>query len=258
MTRIYVLFADEPVFHPGILGQLLVRRPEEIVGVGGVSHRRGNERKTAYYRKQIEFWGHKGFLVNASAVGARRLADRLPLPTALGFHSLRSVCAAHGTDYRIVEDVNDPAYLAQLRESEPDVIVSSQGQLFQRALLELPRLGCINRHSALLPAYGGLKPVFWAMLAGERKVGVSVHRMEDAIDQGDVLAQISVPATGKSLYQLYKDVFAVSGEAILHAIAVLEGTTSPAAAESEAVPSYFGEPRADDIRRFRDLGHRMA
>lgn len=259
MSRIYILFADEPVFHPNMLRVIALARPGDLVGVGAVRHRAGAEGRLAYYRKQFSFWGPKGFAVNATSVAMHALLGGAPLPVALkGFHSLRAVSRAHGIPFRIVDDVNEPAFVEFLKGQELDVIVSSQGQIFRPRLLAASRLACINRHSSLLPQYGGLKPVFWAMLHGEAEVGVSVHVMEEAIDRGRVLAQIRVRAdSGKGLYELYKDVFDVSGTAILRALDVLEGNGS-APSMDDSSPSYFREPSASDIRRFRQLGNRMA
>jgi methionyl-tRNA formyltransferase len=258
MTRIYVVFAEEPVFHPAILQELLEARGKEIVGVAGVAHRRRNQSRWRYLGDQIAFWGGKGLVLNTAAVAKCRLLDRSPLPWPRGsFHSLRRACAAHRVPYLTVTDVNDRAFLDHLGSLDLDVVVSSQGQIFGEELLALPRVGCINRHSALLPSYGGLRPVFWAMLNGEPEVGVSVHAMQRTIDGGDVLAQTRLPvARGASLYSLYKSIFAASGAAILRAIAVLEGSSDrPEVVRTSS--SYFREPSRDDIKRFKSLGHRM-
>src|SRR5947209_3835421 len=109
MMRIYVLFTDEPVFHPKILHELVLARRGEIVGVGGVQHRRAGGR-LQYIREQLAFWGPKGFLVNALAVSRNRALGALPLPTSPNRpRSLWSVCAPHGIPFWEVADVNDPA-----------------------------------------------------------------------------------------------------------------------------------------------------
>jgi methionyl-tRNA formyltransferase len=247
MARIYVLFADEPVFHPAMLQELAGDPRHEIAGVGAVRHRRRTQTRAAYLREQLGFWGLRGFAVNAAAVTRARL--RRP------GSSLRGVCRRYGIDYEPVEDVNSDELVATIRARGIDVVVSSQGQIFREPLLSAPRLGCLNRHSGLLPSYGGLKPVFWALLHGERRVGVSVHAMELEIDAGRVLAQAFVPVTpGCSLYQLYRALFRVSGQAILDALDVLEGHRAAPGVGGER--TYFGEPTRSDVARFRALGLR--
>ena len=65
--------------------------------------------------------------------------------------------------------------VSQLREVGADLfVVVAYGKLLPRAVLDLPKLGCINVHGSLLPKYRGAAPIQWAVLNGERQTGVSV------------------------------------------------------------------------------------
>ena len=65
--------------------------------------------------------------------------------------------------------------------------------IFLPELLNAPRLGCINVHSGRLPNYRGMMPTFWQMLRGEHVITITVHRMAQKLDAGDVLATQSFP-----------------------------------------------------------------
>ncbi len=79
---------------------------------------------------------------------------------------------------------------AILRGLEPDVIFSAGFPWkFPPALLEIPRLGCINAHPALLPKYRGPEPVFWQIMNGEPQIGMTIHRMDAEFDTGPILVQ---------------------------------------------------------------------
>ncbi len=82
----------------------------------------------------------------------------------------------------------DPALLESLRELAPDLgVVLAFGQFLPRALRELPRLGyLINAHASLLPRYRGAAPIVHAILNGDRRTGISVMRVERAMDAGPV------------------------------------------------------------------------
>lgn len=56
--------------------------------------------------------------------------------------------------------VNDPRYLKKLTQLKPDIIFCSCSQIFKKKLLDLPKIACINRHTALLPSYQGVMPIF--------------------------------------------------------------------------------------------------
>ena len=66
-------------------------------------------------------------------------------------------------------------------------------EIFLPELLNIPRLGYINLHSGRLPSYRGMMPTFWQMLRGEQAITISVHRMAQKLDLGDVLATQSFP-----------------------------------------------------------------
>lgn len=86
--------------------------------------------------------------------------------------------------------MRDGEALAILRELKPDlIVVAAYGKILPVDILELPPLGCINVHSSLLPKYRGAAPINWAILNGEDETGVTIQRMAEGIDTGDILAQ---------------------------------------------------------------------
>jgi methionyl-tRNA formyltransferase len=85
------------------------------------------------------------------------------------------------------------ATLALLREWRPDVIVVvAYGLILPRAVLELPRLGCLNIHASLLPRWRGAAPIQRAIEAGDAETGVAIMQMDEGLDTGGVLATARV------------------------------------------------------------------
>lgn len=83
---------------------------------------------------------------------------------------------------------------ARLRETTPDVVVvAAYGKILPQAILDIPRLGCVNVHASLLPKYRGAAPIQWAIYHGERETGVSIMRMEAGLDTGPVYLTRSTP-----------------------------------------------------------------
>jgi methionyl-tRNA formyltransferase len=92
------------------------------------------------------------------------------------------------------ESVNAPAFREELARLAPELaVVVAFGQKLGRRLLRLPRHGCINVHFSLLPRHRGAAPVAHAILAGDAETGVTILRMTETIDAGDVLAQETTP-----------------------------------------------------------------
>ena len=80
-------------------------------------------------------------------------------------------------------------YLAAL---EPDLlIVVAYGLILPKAVLDIPRHGCINVHASLLPRWRGAAPIQRAIEAGDRETGISLMRISEQLDSGDILTQVS-------------------------------------------------------------------
>jgi len=101
--------------------------------------------------------------------------------------------------YRINEirlpnkNLNSLESINYIKSLEPDLIISiSSNQIFKKQLIEIPKLGCLNLHTALLPQYKGLMPVFWALKNNESKIGITLFFMDEGIDTGDILIQKTI------------------------------------------------------------------
>ncbi|MCX5657930.1 MAG: methionyl-tRNA formyltransferase [Candidatus Omnitrophica bacterium] len=91
------------------------------------------------------------------------------------------------------EDINSEGFIRQLKSLEPDLfIVASYGKILRASLLFLPRLYSINLHASLLPKYRGAAPINWALLKGETETGVTVIKMNEKMDAGEIIAQEKV------------------------------------------------------------------
>ena len=91
-----------------------------------------------------------------------------------------------------IGNIND--YFDDLASLQPDFIFSVQYRpLLKPPILNLPTSGCINLHFGLLPRYGGCYPIAWSILNGEKQAGSTLHYMVEKFDEGDIIAQTSVP-----------------------------------------------------------------
>lgn len=110
------------------------------------------------------------------------------------------------------EKVNAPEVLAQIEALKPDVIVVvAFGQFLGKRLLMLPPHGCINGHFSLLPKYRGAAPVQAAIAAGEEVTGVTVMRMAEGMDDGDMLLKAIEPICSDDTAVTLMDRLAILG-----------------------------------------------
>lgn len=102
---------------------------------------------------------------------------------------VRVLAEGHGFTVLTPERVNQPDSLDAIARLSPDVaLVVAYGQLLGTALLSVPRLGCINLHTSLLPRWRGAAPVQRAIAAGDTRTGVTLIQMNEVMDAGDILA----------------------------------------------------------------------
>jgi methionyl-tRNA formyltransferase len=99
----------------------------------------------------------------------------------------------HGISVGFPPTLKTPAALDELKKISPDLIlVIDYGLILPRAVLDVPRMGCLNLHASLLPLYRGAAPIQRAVMSGEKKTGVTVMFMSEEVDAGDILLQQDV------------------------------------------------------------------
>jgi methionyl-tRNA formyltransferase len=88
----------------------------------------------------------------------------------------------------------DPGFIAELATFHPELgVVAAYGQILPTSLLDLPRLGCLNVHTSLLPRYRGAAPIQWAILDGLAETGVTIMKMDAGLDTGPMIATATTP-----------------------------------------------------------------
>jgi methionyl-tRNA formyltransferase len=102
---------------------------------------------------------------------------------------IKQAAQAHAIRVEQPEDVNATPSLEAIRQLEPDLLVTAAyGQILAAALMSIPRLGGVNLHASVLPAYRGAAPVARAIQNSETETGVTVIRMTPRIDAGGIIA----------------------------------------------------------------------
>lgn len=118
-----------------------------------------------------------------------------------------------------LKDADAPAGFASL---EADVaVVAAYGLLLPKAVLEAPRLGCINIHASLLPRWRGAAPIQRAILAGDTETGITIMQMDEGLDTGPMLATKAVPITSDTTASDLHDALARIGGRLI--VDVLSG-----------------------------------
>ncbi|MCD8143759.1 MAG: methionyl-tRNA formyltransferase [Oscillospiraceae bacterium] len=152
------------------------------------------------------------------------------------------VCAQkHGIPvYQPVSFKKEPEALETLKSLEPDlVVVAAFGQILPQAVLDVPKLGCINVHSSLLPKYRGAAPINWVILNGEQETGVTIMKMALALDAGDIIAQAKTPIDpDETVEQLHDRLAQIGANLLGEIIPALESHTAVFTPQNDAESTY--------------------
>jgi methionyl-tRNA formyltransferase len=114
----------------------------------------------------------------------------------------------------------DEKFISELRELKPDlIVVVAYGQILPQTILDLPKFGCVNVHTSLLPKYRGAAPIQWAIADGEPETGVTIMKMDAGLDTGPVLSARRTPILPTDDSQILHDRLAqLSAELLVETI----------------------------------------
>ncbi|MNQ40852.1 Methionyl-tRNA formyltransferase [compost metagenome] len=148
------------------------------------------------------------------------------------------------------QSLRDPAAQAELAALAPDLlVVVAYGLILPQAVLDIPRLGCINSHASLLPRWRGAAPIQRAIEAGDPESGVTVMQMEAGLDTGPMLLKVRTPIaaddTGGSLHDRLAS---LGPQAVLQAIAGLAAGTLMGEVQDDSLATYAHKLNKDEAR----------
>ena len=147
-----------------------------------------------------------------------------------------------GLDVYQPQRVKETEFIEKLKEMNPDaIVVIAFGQILPKAILDMPKYGCINVHASLLPKYRGAAPIQWSVIDGEKETGVTTMYMNEGLDTGDIIDKVVVPIdkkeTGGSLF----DKLAIEGgKLILKTLIELENGTAVRTQQDDSKSNYAG------------------
>ena len=121
------------------------------------------------------------------------------------------------------EDLKDKQSQTQLALLNPDVmVVAAYGQILPKSILEIPKLGCLNIHASLLPRWRGAAPIERAILKGDKETGISIMKMNEGLDTGDILLDKKCTISNHETAQTLHDTLSnIGANAILETLNML-------------------------------------
>jgi methionyl-tRNA formyltransferase len=176
---------------------------------------------------------------------------------------VKQLALAHGLAVHQPERLKDPASHEALRAVSADIlVVAAYGLILPQAVLDIPRLGCINIHASLLPRWRGAAPIQRAIEAGDEETGVTLMRMEAGLDTGPMLLKQAMPITADDNAASLHDKLAALGarlvvdglrrfDQLVPVVQPAEGVTYAAKIDKTEALLDFRKPADELARRIR-------
>ena len=126
-------------------------------------------------------------------------------------------------------------FIESIRKINPDVIcVVAYGKIIPKAILDIPKYGCINVHGSLLPQYRGAAPIQWSVLNGDKKTGVTTMYMDESMDTGDMIFKEEVEiGEDETTGELWNRLSKIGANLLIKTLKAIESNNAPREKQGE-------------------------
>jgi methionyl-tRNA formyltransferase len=227
--KIVILAMDDPLYTNKFIKQIIDARENDIIKFVYVSKGnrltiRKNKSRVAYLFSLLLIMGPSCFFLNSLKTifhGIRKsLSRKIPFissPLVIDY------AESKGIDTIQITNPNSQKFLDSIKKLNPDIIINQSQSIIKEGLLQVPKIGVINRHNALLPKNRGRLTPFWVLYKGEKETGVSVHFVDEGIDSGEIIVQKKYKVNKNDTFNsLVKRNYEIAGKAMLEALDILE------------------------------------
>ncbi|TLX57775.1 methionyl-tRNA formyltransferase [Stutzerimonas nosocomialis] len=161
---------------------------------------------------------------------------------------VKQLAIDHGIEVRQPATLRDAGAQAELAALQADLmVVVAYGLILPQAVLDTPRLGCINSHASLLPRWRGAAPIQRAIEAGDARSGVTVMQMEAGLDTGPMLLKVETPIGAEDTGGTLHDRLATLGaQAVVEAVRALAAGTLTGEPQDDGLSTYARKLSKDE------------
>jgi methionyl-tRNA formyltransferase len=147
------------------------------------------------------------------------------------------------------EKARGDEFIAQIRALRPEIsVVIAYGQILRQDVLEVPEHGSINAHASLLPELRGAAPINWAIIRGYEETGVTIIRMNERMDAGPILLQLTEPILGETASDLRIRLSEISAQALVETLTLIENGIEEEREQDESKATFAPRIEREDAR----------
>lgn len=219
---------DDPVYTIPFLKEVIENRKKDIIGIAVAKGDRlklfNKMSKVSYIFSLLMIMGVTFFLYNSFKTVSFKIRKKLSgYFKFIESPSILKFAEDLGIKTYNIKSPNNKTFLEELRRLELDVIINQSQFIIKKELLNIPKIGVINRHNALLPKNRGRLTPFWVLFKKEKETGVSIHFLDEGIDSGDIIVQEKYPIIKKDNFKsIVKKNYEIAPKAMQKALYILE------------------------------------
>ena len=164
------------------------------------------------------------------------------------FSPVKQAAIEHGIPVLQPDRIStDEAVLASIQGFDPDVlVVVAYGQILKKSVLDIPKAGSFNVHASLLPRLRGASPIQHAILDGDEKAGVTIMKIDEGLDTGDMLISDSVEIGRMNFEELHDALAEMGASLMVQALGLIESGKAVYTKQDDSLSSYAGMIRKED------------
>lgn len=250
---------DDPLYTIPFIKRIISERKNDIVGltvIRGGRFKIGKDRsKPAYLLSLLLIMGLPFFIENTYKTLVFRVKNILSQFRITNSGSIFHYAENLGIKTYVTTDPNNENFLSVLRLNKPDIIINQSQSILKAPLLNIPAIGTLNRHNALLPRNRGRLSPFWILYKQETETGVSIHFVDEGIDSGAIIVQESFPVLANDTFKsIVKKNYQIAPGLMLKALDLLENGFNEFLENDRSKATYNKVPtlyEAFDYRRKR-------
>jgi methionyl-tRNA formyltransferase len=254
--RIFIITMDDPIQTRDFIKHIIHSKQQNIIGLAEAKGDRmtigKNKSKIEYIFSLLLIMGFFYFTKNSLITIMDKIKKKLSKFKLLPNPSIGTFAEKMNIPTYYIKSANNKEFLEMLRSLKPDIIINQSQSIIKKDLLEIPTIGVINRHNALLPKNRGRLTPFWVLLKNDDYTGVSIHFVNEGIDAGDIIVQKKYKVSPIDTFNsIVKKNYEIAPKAIIEAIELLEKGQTEFISNNDEEATYNTVPSLKDAIQYR-------
>lgn len=254
--KIYIITMDDPIQTFRFIKEIIDAKKDEIVGLAIPNGNRltisKGKSKIAYVFSLFLIMGFWNFFKTSFHTIIFKIRKKLFAMNVGMNPSIAAYALSKNIPVQIISTPNSKKFRTYLETLDLDIIINQSQNIIKKELLNIPKIGILNRHNALLPKNRGRLTPFWVVYNGDKETGVSIHFVEEGIDSGEIIVQKKYKVEkGYNFNTIVEKNYTIASGAMIKAIELLENGFTDFIPNDDDKASYNTTPTLSEAIEYR-------